>query len=59
MKHEHLIYEAVAKVAEANRSAMISRVAPLGEETQKIDLKQFAMELCDAFEAIEKRESAK
>lgn len=59
MKHEHLIYKAVAKVAAANRSAMISRVAPLGEEIQKIDLKQFAMELCDAFEAIEKREPAK
>lgn len=59
MKHEHLIYKAVAKVAAANRSAMTNQIAPLGEETQKIDLKQFAMELCDAFEAIEKRESAK
>jgi hypothetical protein len=43
----------------ANRSAMTGRTAPLGEETQKIDLKQFAMELYDAFEAIKKREPAK
>lgn len=59
MKNEQLIYKAVADVAVANRSGMTSRTAPLGEEIQKIDLKEFAMELCDAFEAIEKRESAK
>jgi hypothetical protein len=59
VKNEQLIYKAVADVAVANRSAMTGRTAPLGEETQKIDLKQFAMELCDAFEAIEKREPVK
>lgn len=59
MKNEQLIYEAVAKVAVANRSDMTSKFLPLGAgETQKIDLKELATELCDAFKVIEERASS-
>ena len=54
MSNENLIYEAVARVAVANRSALTTKPLELGADNVKIDLTELAVELCHAFNAIDR-----
>jgi hypothetical protein len=56
MKNADMIYKATADAAVSKFSRSCGG---LGEFPEALDLKQFATELCDAFEAIETREAAK
>lgn len=57
MKNIELIYKTVADFA-ANRGNSLSALSTgLGEQSNTNSIVNFAKELCDAFELIEKREA--